>query len=146
MSYLPSKTSKTDIKCVPLTSMSPVVCHCCNGEITLTHKTPITTAANAIFKENKLTFYEVSRTNFLTQKKQTNKHTSRKHAYSYNFDPLKSHFYIIFLISVEKKIDYMHGYSLELPHWGGSNKYPQSMFWAEIRKLMFTPVNPSFTI
>ena len=38
------------------------------------------------------------------------------------------------------------GYSLEQPHWGGSNKYPQSMFWAEIRKIMYTPVNPSFTI
>ena len=29
---------------------------------------------------------------------------------------------------------------------GGSNEYPQSMFWAEIRKIMYTPVNPSFTI
>ena len=38
------------------------------------------------------------------------------------------------------------GYSLEPPHRGGSNKYPQSIFWAEIRKLMYTPVNPSFTI
>ena len=38
------------------------------------------------------------------------------------------------------------GYSLEPPHWGGSNEYPQSMFWAEIRKIMNTPVNPSFTI
>ena len=24
------------------------------------------------------------------------------------------------------------GYSLELPRWGSSNEYPQSMFWAEI--------------
>ena len=47
------------------------------------------------------------------------------------------------------------GYSLEPPHrggsneypqsmfwaerWGGSNEYPQSMFWAEIRKIMNTP-------
>ena len=29
---------------------------------------------------------------------------------------------------------------------GGSNVYPQSMFWAEIRKMMYTPVNTSFTI
>ena len=36
--------------------------------------------------------------------------------------------------------------SLEPPRRGGSNEYPQSMFWAEIRKLMYTPVNPSFTI
>ena len=29
---------------------------------------------------------------------------------------------------------------------GGSNGYQQFMFWTEIRKIMFTPVNPSFTI
>ena len=38
------------------------------------------------------------------------------------------------------------GYSLEPPQWGGSNEYPQSIFWAEIRKIIYTPVNPSFTI
>ena len=38
------------------------------------------------------------------------------------------------------------GYSLEPPRWGGSNEYPQSMVWAEIRKIMYTPVNPSFII
>ena len=53
----------------------------------------------------------------------------------YNFDPLKSHFYIvklgftgvyiIFLISAQN-IDC--GYSLEPPRRGGSNEYPQSMF------------------
>ena len=37
-------------------------------------------------------------------------------------------------------------YLLEPPRWGGSNEYPQSMFWAEIRKIMYTPVKPSFTI
>ena len=37
------------------------------------------------------------------------------------------------------------GYSLEPPQRGGSYEYPQSMFWAEIRKIMSTPVNPSFT-
>ena len=60
----------------------------------------------------------------------------------YNFDSLKPHFYIaklgftgvniIFLISAQN-IDC--GYSLEPPHRGGSNEYPQSMFWAEIRKI-----------
>ena len=59
----------------------------------------------------------------------------------YNFDPLKPHFYIvklgftgvdiIFLISAQN-IDY--GYSLEPPRRGGSNEYPQSMFWAETWK------------
>ena len=38
------------------------------------------------------------------------------------------------------------GYSLEPPRRGGSNEYPQSMFWSEIRKIMYTPVNPGFTI
>ena len=38
------------------------------------------------------------------------------------------------------------GYSLEPPRRGGSNEYPQSMFFSEIRKIMYTPVNPSFTI
>ena len=38
------------------------------------------------------------------------------------------------------------GYSLEPPRRGGSNEYAQSMFWAEIRKIMYAPVNPSFTI
>ena len=59
----------------------------------------------------------------------------------YNFYPLKPHFYIvkleftgvyiIFLILL-KNIDCKH--SLELPHWGSSNEYPQSMFWAGIWK------------
>ena len=60
----------------------------------------------------------------------------------YNLDPLKPHFYIvklgftgvfiIFLISAQN-IDC--GYSLEPPRRGGSNEYPQSIFWADIRKL-----------
>ena len=55
--------------------------------------------------------------------------------YLYKFDPLKPHFYIvklgftgvyiIFLILL-KNIDCR--YSLEPPHRGGSNEYPQSMF------------------
>ena len=48
----------------------------------------------------------------------------------------------IFHISAEN-IDC--GYSLEPPRRGGSNEYPQSMFSAEIRKIMYTPINPSFT-
>ena len=60
----------------------------------------------------------------------------------YSFDPLKPHFYIvklgftgvyiIFLISAQN-IDY--GYSLEPPRRGGSNEYPQSMFWGDIWKI-----------
>ena len=37
-------------------------------------------------------------------------------------------------------------YSLEPPRRGGSNEYPQSMFSSKIRKVMYTPVNPSFTV
>ena len=36
------------------------------------------------------------------------------------------------------------GYLLEPPRRGGSDEYPQC-FWAEIRKIMYTPVNPRFT-
>ena len=74
----------------------------------------------------------------------------RKHAYSNILKilpPKNGNFQIknsdIFHISTQK-IDC--GYSLEPPLRGGSNEYPQSMFWAEIRKIMYTPVNPSFTI
>ena len=38
------------------------------------------------------------------------------------------------------------GYSLEPPRRGRSNEYPQSVFRAEIRKITYTPANPSFTI
>ena len=76
--------------------------------------------------------------------------TLRKHAYSniYNIlQPKKEKFYIknsnIFLIPAQN-IDCE--YSLEPPRRGGSNEYPQSMFLSKIRKIMFTPVNPSFTI
>ena len=60
----------------------------------------------------------------------------------YICDPLKPHFYIvklgftgvyiIFLIFAQN-IDC--GYSLEPPRWGGSNEYPQSMFWANVWKI-----------
>ena len=49
----------------------------------------------------------------------------------------------IFLISAQN-IDC--GYSLEPPRRGGSNEYPQSMFLSRNKKIMYTPVNPSFTI
>ena len=59
--------------------------------------------------------------------------------YLYNIDPLNPHFYIVKLgftglnnifLFLLKIIDC--GYSLEPPRRGGSNVYPQSMFWAEI--------------
>ena len=56
--------------------------------------------------------------------------------------------------SFREKTDIFHisaqnidcGYSLEPPRQGGSNEYPQSMFLTKIRNIMYTPVNPSFTI
>ena len=61
----------------------------------------------------------------------------------YNFDPLKPHFYIIklgftgvyiiFFLFLLENIDC--GYPLEPLRRGGSNEYPQSMFWAELWKI-----------
>ena len=38
------------------------------------------------------------------------------------------------------------GYTLEPPQRGGSNEYPQSMFWSKNKKKMYTRVNPTFSI
>ena len=39
------------------------------------------------------------------------------------------------------------GYTLEPPHRGGSNEYPQSMFWSQNKKNRYTAAYPtSFTI
>ena len=60
----------------------------------------------------------------------------------YSFDPLKPHFYIVklglqgyilFFLFLLKNIGC--GYSLEPPRRGGSNEYPQYMFWAEMWKI-----------
>ena len=76
-------------------------------------------------------------------------HITKTHLFKYTKNSTtKKWFFLdknsdIFYISAQNK-DY--GYSLELPRRGGSNEYPQSMFWGEIRKIMYTPVNPSLTI
>ena len=49
----------------------------------------------------------------------------------------------IFLIFAQN-ID--SGYTLEPPRRGGSNEYPQSMFWSENKKNRYTPAYPSFSI
>ena len=38
------------------------------------------------------------------------------------------------------------GFTLEPPPRGGSNEYPQSMFWSKNKKNMYTRVNPTFSI
>ena len=75
----------------------------------------------------------------------------RKHAYANILkilQPKMENFQIkkiwYFLYISAQNIDC--GYSLEPHRRGGSNEYPQSMFWAEIWKIMYTPLNPSFTI
>ena len=47
----------------------------------------------------------------------------------------------IFLIFAQN-ID--RGYTLEVPRRGGSNEYPQSMFWSKNKKNRYTPAYPSF--
>ena len=56
---------------------------------------------------------------------------------------LPAEFFNVFLIFAQ---NINCGHTLEPPHWGGSNEYPQSMFWSKNKKIMYTPVNPSFSI
>ena len=74
----------------------------------------------------------------------------RKHAHAINrdFSSLKiENFQLkkfdIFLVFAQN-IDC--GYTLEPPRRGGSNEYPQSMFWSKNKKNRPTPAKPSFAI
>ena len=58
-------------------------------------------------------------------------------------DNFQMKFFDIFLIFAQN-IDC--GYTLEPPQRGGSNEYPQSMFWSKNKKNIFTRVNPTFSI
>ena len=62
--------------------------------------------------------------------------------YLYNVDPLEPYFYIVklgftgvYIISLIPAQNIDCGYPLEPPRQGGSNEYPQFMFWAEIWKI-----------
>ena len=57
-----------------------------------------------------------------------------------NFQMKNSDIFLIF----PQNIDCV--YTLEPPQRGGSNEYPQSMFKSKNKKIMYTPVNPIFTI
>ena len=75
---------------------------------------------------------------------------------------LRKHAHMIYSIFFMSKIDNFHrktfyvflifaqnidcGYTLEPPRRGGSNEYPQSMFWSKNTKNRYTPAYPSFTI
>ena len=58
------------------------------------------------------------------------------------------------LVKLEKIFDIFNmfvqnidcGYTLEPPRRGGSNKYPQSMFWIKTKKNRYTPAKPSFSL
>ena len=49
---------------------------------------------------------------------------------------------LIFFIFFTQNIDY--GYLLELPRRGGSNEYPQSMFFSRNKKNNVYPCKPQF--
>ena len=50
--------------------------------------------------------------------------------------------FLIFFLKFAKNIDC--GYTLEPPRRGGSNEYPQSMFWSKNNKNRYTPCIPQF--
>ena len=69
----------------------------------------------------------------------------------YNFDPLKPHFYIVklgftgvYIIFHTSAQNIDCGYSLEPPRRGGSNEFPQSMFWAESEAVLTSTHNLCF--
>ena len=76
--------------------------------------------------------------------------TLRKHAHviyriffgfkNENFHRKKFDIFLIFAQNIDC------GYSLEPPRRGGSNEYPQSMFWSKNKKNRYTLANPSFSI
>ena len=57
-----------------------------------------------------------------------------------NFSRKKKIFFLFFAQNIDC------GYTLEPPRRGGSNEYPQSMFWSKNKKNRYTPANPIFAI
>ena len=55
-----------------------------------------------------------------------------------NFQQKNSDIFVIFAQNIDC------GYTLEPPRRGGSNEYPQFMFWSKNKKNRYTPVNPCF--
>ena len=76
--------------------------------------------------------------------------------------PLRKHAHMIYSNFFRSKIDNFQrkifdiflifaqnidcGYTLEPPRRGGSNEYPQSMFWSKNKKNRYTPAYTNFTI
>ena len=63
--------------------------------------------------------------------------------YSYKNENFQRKIFDIFLIFAE---NVYCGYTLEPPRRGGSNEYPQSMFWSKNKKNKYNLAYPSFTI
>ena len=59
---------------------------------------------------------------------------------NWNFHWKKNDIFLIFAQYIDC------GYTLEPPRRGGSNEYPQSMFWSKNKKNRYTPANPSFSL
>ena len=57
-----------------------------------------------------------------------------------NFHQKKLDIFLIFAQNIDC------GYTLEPPCRGGSNEYPQSLFWSKNKKNRYTPEDPSFAI
>ena len=53
-------------------------------------------------------------------------------------------FFLLFFLIFAQNIEC--GYTFEPPRRGGSNEYPQSMFWSKNKKNIYTPAYPSFAI
>ena len=78
------------------------------------------------------------------------KYTLQKHAHviyrkffgfkNENFQRRKVDIFLIFAQNIDC------GYTLEPPWRGGSNEYPQSMFWSKNKKNSYTSAYPSFAI
>ena len=67
----------------------------------------------------------------------------REHAYSYIYKKFNSINCFVFFLTKNANIFLISPQSIDC---GGSNEYPQSMFLSRNKKIMYTPVNPSFTI
>ena len=52
---------------------------------------------------------------------------------------------LVFSLFFAKKNNIRCGYTLEPLSRGGSNDYPQSMFWSKNKEIKYTPVTPIFT-
>ena len=82
----------------------------------------------------------------------SNDETESRTAYHYESMPMqyteivfvvKMIFFIIIFLIFAQNIDC--GYTLEPPRRGGSNVYPQSLFWSKNKKNRYTPAYPSFS-